>query len=459
MIFFSLNRMLCKFLLVVSSIFLVAGCQMLPADKEAEGARQASTAGQMQGRTGRDMPPLRSRRYPPAEHIDPNDLWARLRDGMQWEIPDNRQVREARAYYLAQDRYFETISERGALYLHYIVEEIERRDMPMELALLPLVESSLNPFALSSQQAMGLWQIMPATGRHLGLNSDWWYDGRRDLRESTAAALDYLQYLHESLGGDWLLAVAAYNGGVGRVGRAVLGNSSHGRRTDFWSLPLPSETRTYVPRLLALSSLVGEPDTWELALPPLANAPAFVPVPTDGQIELARAAELADIDLPILQALNPGHLRWATSPGANELLLPPERADLFRERLATLGPEERVSWQHYRVQRGDTLLRIAQAFNTRVELLREANNIQGSLIRTGATLLIPQGGDTATMLASYSGAAQPRVRDYKVRRGDSLYRIAGRFKVKVEDLIAWNALSPRATIYPGQQLTVYVGGG
>lgn len=454
-----LNKALCRCLLVISGLALIAGCQTLPADNEAETARQTSTTDQMQGRSGRDAPPLRTQRYPPAEHVDPSDLWARLRDGMQWEIPDNRQVREARAYYLAQDRYFETITERGALYLHYIVEEIERRDMPMELALLPLVESALNPFALSSQQAMGLWQIMPATGRHLGLDSDWWYDGRRDLRQSTAAALDYLQYLHDSLEGDWLLAVAAYNGGVGRVGRAVLGNSSHGRRTDFWSLPLPSETRTYVPRLLALSSLVGDPDAWKLALPPLANAPAFVPVPTGGQIELARAAELAEVDLPTLLALNPGYLRWATSPGATELLLPPERADLFRERLATLSPEERVSWQHYRVKRGDTLLKIAQAFNTRVELLREANNIQGSLIREGATLFIPQGGHTATLLASYSGAAQPRVRDYKVRRGDSLYRIAGRFKVKVEDLIAWNALSPRATIYPGQQLTVYVGGG
>ncbi|MDO8862354.1 LysM peptidoglycan-binding domain-containing protein [Haliea sp. E1-2-M8] len=393
------------------------------------------------------------------EQVDPNDLWARLRGGMQWEIPDNRQVRDARAYYLAQDRYFEAVTERGALYLHYIVEEIERRNMPMELALLPLVESTLNPFALSSQQAMGLWQIMPATGRTLGLSSDWWYDGRRDLRESTAAALDYLQYLHDSLEGDWLLAIAAYNGGVGRVGRAVLGNSARGRRTDFWSLPLPAETRKYVPRLLALSSLVGEPDAWELALPPLANAPAFVPVPTGGQIELARAAELAEVDLPVLQALNPGHLRWATSPGATELLLPPERADLFRQRLATLSPEQRVSWQHYRVKRGDTLSRIAQTFDSRVDLLRKANKIQGSLIREGSTLLIPQGAYARGALAQRGGPAQIETRDYKVRRGDSLYRIARRFKVKVTDLIAWNALNPQATIYPGQQLTMYVRGG
>ena len=459
MILFNKYKNLLLFFLVVSSLSLGTGCQMVPADKDAEGARASSSTSQAQRRVNRDSPPLRVRRLPVPEDADPSDLWARIRNGMQWEIPDNRQVREARAYYLAQEGYFEAITERGALYLHYIVQEIERRDMPMELALLPLVESSLNPFALSSQQAMGLWQIMPATGQNLGLDSDWWYDGRRDLRQSTAAALDYLEYLHASLEGDWLLAVAAYNGGVGRVGRAVLGNSAHGRRTDFWSLPLPAETRIYVPRLLALSSLLGEPDAWELALPPLANAPAFVPVPTGGQIELARAAELADVDLLVLQALNPGHLRWATSPAVTELLLPPERAELFRERLARLSPEERVSWQHYQVKRGDTLLRIAQTFNTRVDLLREANNIQDSMIREGATLLIPQGGYAAASLPGQSVAAQLEARDYKVRRGDSLYRIAGRFKVKVEDLIAWNSLNSRGTIYPGQQLTVYVRGG
>lgn len=459
MIFSNLNNYLYKLLLVISSFFAIAGCQVLPSGDAVDSARETTATSQVQQRSGRGTPDPRALRSPTPEQIDPDDLWARLRSGMQWDIPDNRQVREARAHYLAQERYFDTITERGALYLHYIVEEIERRDMPLELALLPLVESALDPFALSSQQAMGLWQIMPATGRNLGLDSDWWYDGRRDLRQSTAAALDYLQYLHDNLDGDWLLAVAAYNGGVGRVGRAIVGNSAHGRRTDFWSLPLPAETRNYVPRLLALSSLVGEPDAWELALPPLANAPAFVPVPTNGQIELARAAELADVDLPVLQALNPGHLRWATSPGATELLLPPERADMFRARLASLSPDERVSWQHYRVKRGDSLSRIARTFSTRVDLLREANDIQGSLIREGSTLLIPQGDYAASALAANSGSAQIEPRDYKVRRGDSLYRIARRFKVKVEDLIAWNALNPRGTIYPGQQLTMYVRGG
>ncbi|PLW82526.1 lytic transglycosylase [Kineobactrum sediminis] len=388
----------------------------------------------------------------------PVDLWDRMRQGMAWQIPDNPQVHKARTHYLGQNNYLEALGPRSTLYLHYIVDEVERRGMPMELALLPLVESGLNPFARSSQHALGLWQIMPATGRQLGITSDWWYDGRRDLRESTAAALDYLQSLHDTLDGDWMLAIAAYNGGIGRVGRAVRANRAKGRKTDFWSLPLPRETRAYVPRLLALSSMVSDPDTWAVSLPPLANAPAFVAVPTGGQIELARAAELANIELAHLQALNPGHRRWATAPTAAELLLPPESAAHFAERLADLDADQRVNWQHYTIRNGDTLGAIARRFNTQVTLLQEVNKLNGSFIRAGKSLMIPQGGDWATSLAGRS-AGQSRETDYKVRRGDSLYRIAGRFKVSIDDIIAWNALNPRGYIYPGQQLTLYVGDG
>ncbi len=448
------NRRLRLHIAVISAILSLTGCQALTTGDGGSERREAELAGRAQQQASKNTVPQAGQ----AEQLDPDDLWERLRQGMEWELPDNGQVRVGREYYLAQHDYFETVAERGALYLHHIVEEIERRDMPLELALLPFVESTLDPFAQSSQQAMGLWQIMPATGRNLGLDSDWWYDGRRDLRESTTAALDYLQYLHDTLDGDWLLAIAAYNSGEGRVGRAVSANRASGRDTDFWSLPLPAETRKHVRRLLALSSLVAEPDAWELSLPPLTNEPAFVPVPTGGQIDLARAAELADVELATLQALNPGHLRWATSPETDELLVPREQAELFQARVAALSPEERVTWQHYRVQRGDSLLQIAQAFGTRVDLLRQANGIKGNLVREGAILMVPQDRDPAAA-APASAAQGLQAHDYKVRRGDSLYRIAGRFKVKVEDLIAWNSLNPSGTIHPGQQLTVYVRGG
>ncbi|HEY7776024.1 MAG TPA: LysM peptidoglycan-binding domain-containing protein, partial [Kineobactrum sp.] len=199
-------------------------------------------------------------------------------------------------------------------------------------------------------------------------------------------------------------------------------------------------------------------DTWAVTLPPLANAPAFVAVPTGGQIELARAAELADIELAHLQALNPGHRRWATAPAAVELLLPPESAVHFAQRLAALDANQRVNWQHYTIRSGDTLGAIARRFKTQVALLQAVNKLNGTFIRAGKSLMIPQGGDWAANLAQRN-IKEPRETGYKVRRGDSLYRIAGLFKVSIDDIIAWNALNPRGHIYPGQQLTLYVGDG
>lgn len=456
------NNKLQKIFAVISLFFLIAGCQQIPPSEESTQAlpkplvwntippRKKPAAARKGGRTATEPSAIS-----PEDH---EDLWARIRVGLSWEAPEDGLVEEALAHYLAQPAYVEVIGERGALYLHHIVEEVERRQMPLELALLPLVESTLNPYARSPQYALGLWQIMPATGKHLGINSDWWYDGRRDIRESTAAALDYLQSLHDALDGDWMLAIAAYNSGIGRVTRAIANNEAAGKSTDFWSLPLPPETRAYVPRLLALSSLVANPESWDLALPPLANAPAFVPVATTGQIELARAAELAGMELTQLQALNPGHLRWATAPSVQELLLPPERARTFKTRLASLDADELVQWQRYQVRPGDTLGQIARTFGVEVAALRQANNLRGSLIRAGANLMIPRaGGATPRPRLALAGDAAER-QAYQVRRGDSLYRIANQFKVSIEDIISWNALNPGAYLQPGQLLTLYVGG-
>jgi len=443
-------------IIVISAIFALAGCQTLPPGETADAARPAANATTQAGPARRSVE-NRATRLP---HSNPDDLWGRLQHGMQWQVPENAQVADARNYYLRQKSGLQRVlAERGELYLHFLVEEVERRDLPLELALLPLVESQLNPFAVSSQQAVGLWQIMPSTGKTLGVTSDWWFDGRRDLRDSTRAALDYLEYLYATLDGDWLNALAAYNGGIGRVSRAVASNAARGRPTDFWSLPLPRETRNYVPRLLALSTLIAEPEHWAVNLPPLQNRPAFVAVPTGGQLELGRAAQLAGVPKARLQALNPGHLRWATAPHAGDLLVPPDRATAFQQQLAQLSAEQRVQWDHYRVRRGDTLSRIARLFSTRVDLLRAANNLHSNFIREGATLVIPRGDDSALSIASRSGTKIPEARDYKVRPGDSLYRIAGRFKVRVEDIVAWNALNARAPIFPGQQLTLYVGDG
>lgn len=386
----------------------------------------------------------------------PADLWQRIRQELSWEPVASRQVASARDNYLRQPDYLPVVSERASLYLYYIVEEVERRDLPMEIALLPLVESTLDPFAYSPDHAAGLWQIIPSTGRHLGLQQDWWFDGRRAVRSSTRVALDYLETLHEEFDNDWMLALAAYNGGKGRVARARAANARKGLPTDYWSLKLPGETRNYVPRLLALSEIIASPEKYGVDIPPVANAPAFEIAETGGQIELARAADLAQVSLDTLRELNPGQLRWATSPDQPpELLLPVGSAEQFAEGIARLTEEDRVRWQHYRIQPGDSLIRIARKFDTEVGLLRQVNGIRGSMIRAGKTLMIPMGSAWASSLAM-ARAEQPSVLDYRVRRGDSLYRIADKHNVSVRDIVTWNALDPGRYLQPGQKLTLYV---
>lgn len=437
------------------ALIIAAGCQTQPpADNDTASAVQS------------ERKPASNVPRKPAEAATieqapepPADLWAYIRLQLTWQDMDNEQVARARERFLGQPTYLDVIAQRSSLYLHYIVGEVEARGMPMEIALLPLVESTMDPFARSPEHAVGLWQIMPATGRHLGLTSNWWYDGRRDLRDSTRVALDYLQALHQEFDGDWMLTLAAYNAGKGRVGRAMSRNRARGQPTDYWSLKLPRETRKYVPRLIALTSIVANPERYGATLPAVPNSPAFAIAATGGQIELARAAELAGVETSVLRALNPGQLRWATAPDqAPELLLPLEALPRFEAGVAGLGSEDRVRWRHYTIARGDSLSRIARRFDTEVGMLREVNKIRGSLIRAGDTLLIPQGNAWAGSLAMQGGGA-PQTHDYRVKRGDSLYRIAGRFNVSIADIVSWNSLDPGAYLQPGQQLTLYLDGG
>ena len=451
--------------LVFSSLLLLAGCQSLPGDiaggdRAAVAGADDAVVGATVGATvsGAPFPPPDSLlpELEPVVERPPADLWERMRRQMRWADSREDAVESERRHFLRQHNYMGVVAGRGGLFLHYILEEVERRDMPVEIALLPMVESAFDPFALSPESASGLWQIMPATGRYLGLQRDWWYDGRRDLRESTRAALDYLEELHRHFEGDWMLALAAYNSGKSRVRRTQRRNASKGLSTNFWSLKLPRETRSYVPRLLALTSLVAKPEQYGITLPPLPNESPFVVAETGGQIEMRRAAELAAVPLIDLRYLNAGHRRWATAPERpQELLVPAAGAARFTRKLATLSPEDRVQWQYYRIQPGDSLIRIAKKFDTEVSLLREANSLKGSFIRAGDRLMIPSGGDWSNSLAlADEGMRKPR--GYRVRRGDSLYRIAGKFNVTVNEIVNWNSLDPGKYLQPGQKLTLYL---
>jgi len=439
--------------IVLSTSFALFGCQTMEpglgevSDTTQEQVTTLPAVDSEQGTKTASKPPS----------APPKDLWERIRSQLQWQEMHNAEIGLARDQYLRQANYLPIVAQRSAPFLYYIVEQVEQRGMPLEIALLPMVESSYNPFALSSQRAAGLWQIMPATGQHLGLEQNWWYDGRRDLRDSTDTALDYLQALHKQFDEDWLLALAAYNSGKGRVKRAQNANQSKGLPTDYWSLNLPRETRRYIPKLIALTALVADPETFDVEIPFIANAPAFTIVETGGQIELARAASLADMDMAALRILNSGQLRWATSPEQPAELLVPvgDPAELMAQGITTLSASDRVRWQHYRIQQGDSLIRIARKFDTEVGLLRQVNNINGSLIRAGKTLMIPIGSAWASSLAMATNG-EPRARGYRVRSGDSLYRIAGKFNVTVSEIVSWNSLNKDTYLQPGQKLTLWV---
>ncbi len=394
------------------------------------------------------------------------DLWDRIREGFVLHHVEHPRVQKQISWYDSRAHYIYQMSERAGPYLFHIVEELDRRGMPMEFALLPIVESSFDPFAYSHGRAAGMWQVIPGTARALGLKQNWWYDGRRDIVASTDAALNYLEQLHRRFDNDWLLALAAYNGGQGNVARAIRKNRQRGRPTDYWSLDLPTETEMYVPKLLAIRELVNTPSQYQVNLASIPNEPFFELVDVGSQISLARAAELAGITITEFQALNPGFNRWATDPeGPHQLLVPSPRATYFRDQLGQLSKHDRMVWDIYTVRRGDNLSAIAGRFSTSVNVLQQLNGLANHSIREGATLLVPvvpQGQILATVPAEHLQRVTVKAASklngnitYKVQKGDSLWSIARKFKLDRKQLQDWNKLKEGDQIFAGQSLIVW----
>jgi len=361
--------------------------------------------------------------------------------------------------------YVERVFHRAQRYLPYITEEIDKRGMPLEFALLPIVESGYDPFAYSHGRAAGLWQFIPGTARRYGIRQNWWYDGRRDVVDATNGALNYLTRLHEMMDGDWLLAAASYNSGEGNVLKAVKRNKKSGRPSDFWNLKLSKETSSYVPRLLALVELVRDPAAAGITLPSLLDEPQFVPSETGGQLDLALAAELAGIELDTLYAYNSGFNRWATDPsGPHRLLLPVEVSEAFNEALATVPESERVRWQRHKVRNGETISEIAEQYHTTLASIRSANGIHGNTIRAGSYLMIPV---ASKPLSAYSQSADERRAktqnkqrkgnrvDHIVVAGESFWSIGQHYGVSMRSLASWNGMAPRDTLSVGQKLVVW----
>lgn len=407
---------------------------------------QAPPAPKMQAKADRDT----------ARDEQPDDLWQRIRQNLSWQLTQSIEIDKARDNYLRQSNYLPMMAERADYYLYYIVEEVQKRNMPVEIAFIPMIESTLDPFARGPSGAVGLWQIMPETGIHLGLEQDSWYDGRQAVRDSTNVALDYLEVLYKEFDEDWFLALAAYNSGAGNVARAQQANREKGLGTDYWSLKLPRHTTNYVPKLIALAQIVAEPERFDVTIPAVNNAPSFEVVDTGTQLHMSQAAALAEVDVDTLRALNAGQLRETISPGRPmEILVPVGSADIFEYNISKLSPEQLVQWKSYRIQSGDSLDRIAKKFDIDVAVLQEFNSISGTIIQAGDTLRIPGEGDPGLSQPSASGGGHA-ARGYRVRQGDSLHRIAGKFNVSVDDIVRWNALDRGAYLKPGQQLKLYL---
>jgi len=412
-------------------------------------------------------------RPPIANPIDliglPEDLFQRIRHGFAMPDLHDELVLHHQQWYMNRPDYMRRMVDRSSRYLYYIVDELEKRGMPMELALLPMVESAYNPMAYSRSKASGLWQFIPSTGKHYNLDQDWWKDERRDIVESTNAALDYLQTIYE-MHGDWHLALASYNWGEGAVGRAIGKNRAQGLPTDYLSLTMPQETRNYVPKLQALKNIFNSPSILaQLDLPRIPNRPFFATITTESHIDVNVAAKLAEMPVQEFVALNPSHKRPVITPETS-LVIPAEKIETFVSNLEAREEDNKPLsvWQPYTFRRGDTLAKIAKRFGMTVSTLKAANGIGRRVrIRQGSTLLVHgrsiRDNGTPRPLANVStheaedrsrqsgAAGQPII--HTVLKGESLFAIARRYGITVNSLKEANELRD-SSIIAGTRLEV-----
>ena len=390
------------------------------------------------------------------------DLWYRIRVGFGLDPLDSPLVAENEAWYASRPDYIKRFVDRGSLYLHYIVEQVEKRGMPMELALLPVVESAFAPNARSRSKATGLWQFIPSTGKNYGLTQDWWRDNRRDIVAATDAALSYLQRLHDMFG-SWELALAAYNCGEGCVSRAIAYNQRRGLPTDYLSLRLPPETRNYVPKLFAVKNIVLSPATYGIELDSVPDQPYFTTVQAPAKIDVKVAAKLAGMSEEEFTALNPAQNKPVAVASSGTLILPLDKAEAFKSNLEAYD-KPLVTWTMYHARRYESIDAIARRHGTTMAQLRAANDSvrldRRGRLRYAATVLVPIHDNGLKRVAVVSvhtagTGAQPRahgIRWYTVRAGDSLYAIAQRFDTAVETLRSLNRLSASTLIHPGLRL-------
>ncbi|SCC33880.1 membrane-bound lytic murein transglycosylase D [Kosakonia oryziphila] len=390
---------------------------------------------------------------------DDNDLWTAIGDELKMGIPENARIREQKLKYLSNKSYLHDVTLRAEPYMYWIAGQVKKRNMPMELVLLPIVESAFNPHATSGSNAAGIWQIIPSTGRNYGLKQTRNYDARRDIVASTTAALDMMQRLNRMFDGDWLLTVAAYNSGEGRVLKAIKANKSRGKSTDFWSLSLPQETKIYVPKMLALSDILKNSKRYGVNLPTPDESRALARVRLSSPVEVAQLAQMAGISVNKLKTFNAG-VKSSTlgSAGPQYVMVPKKHVDQLRESLASgeiaavqptqVADNIPLTSRSYKVRSGDTLSAIASRLGVTTKDLQQWNNLRGASLKIGQSLMVGA-GSSAQRLARNSDSIT-----YRVRKGDSLSSIAKRHGVDIQDVMRWN--NGTDNLRPGDQLTLFV---
>ena len=396
----------------------------------------------------------------PDNELATGDLWVRIRNGFALRDLDSKLVAKHEQWYASRPDYVARMTERARRYLHYITTEVERRGMPSEIALLPMIESAFNPGAYSTARASGIWQFIPSTGKTFGMEQNWWYDGRRDIVSATNGALDYLQKLH-GMFGDWELALAAYNWGEGAVQRAQAHNRKRKLPVNYSSLKIPKETRNYVPKLLAVKNIIADPARFGLVLQDIPDEPYFAAISTTKHIDVNLAAQLADIPMEEFEALNPAHNRPVILQDNSDLILLPIGAvETFRTNLESYD-KPLVSWQSYQPKKGERLDKLAPRFGLSVEKLKSVNGLSGrAKVSTGQTLLVPiNGGESEAdgefevfnlhLAPVYDSG---RTIKHTARKGDTIASVARRYHVSIAKLKQWNG--PLKTIRLGQVITI-----
>ena len=396
----------------------------------------------------------------------PIELWDRIRRGFRMPDLDGKLVSEREQWYASRPDYIQRMTERSKKYLFHIVEELEKRNMPAELALLPFIESAFNPQAVSSAKAAGMWQFMPRTGTYFELKQNAFRDDRRDVLASTRAALDYLQKLH-GMFGDWHLALAAYNWGEGNVGRAIAQNKRAGLGTSYLDLNMPAETRLYVPKLQAVKNIVARPEAFQAELPLIENHPYFQEVRLTRDIDVTLAAKLADVQLEDFKALNPAANRPVIlAAGTPQILLPWDNAKVFVRNFEAHTLGQYASWTTWSVPKTMSSAEAARRTGMSENDLRSVNNIPSRmLIKAGSTLLVPRSAkvdkDVASHVAenghmSLSPETVIRRSTVKARKGDTVASLAQRYRVSAMDVAGWNSVTASSALKPGQSVVIYL---